>query len=103
MLGSGAAVGLAVMIKLFAIAAVVPIGLWLAAPLFATALRERDACDCLNSPRSESRCGAPPPNWRCSPLGYSARALVLLPFVGNLGLVYDQVIRFHIAASHAVD
>jgi hypothetical protein len=99
-LGSGAAVGLATMVKLFAIAAVVPIGLWLAAPLFATALSQ------------EGHLRVPEP----AALGRSLRQilpdltlftggvlgaciLVLLPFAANLGALYNQVISFHLTAA----
>jgi 4-amino-4-deoxy-L-arabinose transferase-like glycosyltransferase len=103
-LGSGVAVGLAVMIKLFAVAAVVPIGLWLAAPVFATALTKRGR---LRLP--EPAALGTSLRWVAPDLGLfgvglvGACILVLLPFAANWGLVYDQVIRFHIAAAHAVD
>ncbi len=103
-LGSGAAVGLAVMIKLFAIATVVPIGLWLAAPLFATALDRRGRLRLPQPAALREPLRRVIPELALFAAGLlGACILILLPFAANLGLVYDQVIRFHIAASHAVD
>lgn len=103
-LGSGAAIGLGVMIKLFAIAAVVPIGLWLAAPLFATALSAQGRLRVPELAALGKSLRQVLPDLALFSAGLiGACALLLLPFAANLGLVYDQVIRFHIAASHAVN
>ena len=100
-LGSGAAIGLGVMIKLFAIAAVVPIGLWLAAPLFATALSAQGRLRVPELAALGKSLRQVLPDLALFSAGLiGACALLLLPFAANLGLAYDQVIRFHIASPH---
>ncbi|HEV8194495.1 MAG TPA: glycosyltransferase family 39 protein, partial [Ktedonobacterales bacterium] len=99
-LGSGVAVGLATMVKLFAIAAVVPIGLWLATPLFASALSELGRPR-VPEPAAFGRCLRQIlPDLALFIVGVlGACFLVLLPFAANLGALYNQVVIFHLTAS----
>lgn len=98
--GAGVLLGCALLIKLFAIVALVPVALYLSAPL---ARRWLDAEGKLRQPpvtaiqegvREIAR-----------PLGLMVAGLlgavvfVLLPFIGQLGVVYDQAVRFHMAAA----
>ncbi len=97
---AGVLLGCALLTKLFAIAAFVPIVLYLSAPF---ARRWLDDDGSLKQPpwrliqEDDLRQIAPT-------LGLLAAGLlgvivfILLPFVGQLGTVYDQVVRFHLVA-----
>ncbi len=100
--GSGVLLGCALLIKLFAIAALVPIVLYLSVPL---ARRWLDKGGNLRwPPRSEVWDGlrqiAPTLGWLAAGL-FGAIVVILLPYIGQLGTVYDQVVRFHLAAAQA--
>ena len=99
-IGAGVLLGGALLMKLFAIAALVPIVLYLCAPL---ARRWLDDDGRLRQPSwAEIQDGL---RQIAPTLGLLAAGLlgviviVLLPFVGQLGTVYDQVVRFHLAAA----
>lgn len=101
-IGSGVLLGCALLIKLFAIAALVPIVLYLSVPL---ARRWLDKEGNLRwPPRSEIQDGlrriAPTLGWLVAGL-LGVLVVILLPYSGQLGTVYDQVVRFHLAAAQA--
>jgi hypothetical protein len=99
-LASGLALALGTLTKLLDIVAIVPITLYLAAPIFATfqsdggRLRQPTA-DALRPALRES----------LAPLGWVVVGgaigciAVLLPFAGSFGALWDQVVRFHLAAA----
>lgn len=98
--GSGVLLGCALLIKLFAIVALVPIVLYLSLPL---ARRWLDKGGNLMWPtRAEIWDGlrqiAPAFGWLAAGL-FGCIVIVLLPFIGRLGVAYDQVVRFHLAAA----
>lgn len=98
--GSGVLLGCALLIKLFAIVALVPIVLYLSVPL---ARRWLDKSGSLRWPsRTEFWDGlrrvAPTFGWLAAGL-FAAIVIILLPYIGRLGAVYDQVVRFHLAAA----
>ncbi|HEX5442015.1 MAG TPA: glycosyltransferase family 39 protein, partial [Ktedonobacterales bacterium] len=98
--GSGVLLGCALLIKLFAIVALVPIVLYLSVPL---ARRWLDRGGHLRWPthpdlRDGLRQIAPALGWLVAGL-IGAIIVVLLPYIGQLGAVYDQVVRFHLAAA----
>jgi hypothetical protein len=97
---AGVLLGCALLVKLFAIAALVPIVFYLSAPLLLHWLDEK----------GRLRWPAWAEIWdglrRIAPmLGLLAVGLVgvvmlaLLPFASHLGTVYDQTVRFHLAAA----
>ncbi|HEU5348848.1 MAG TPA: glycosyltransferase family 39 protein [Ktedonobacterales bacterium] len=99
-IGAGVLLGCALLIKLFAIAALVPVVLYLSAPLIRRwysdngKLRQPSLAEIQESLRQIA-----------PTLGLLAAGLVgvavltLLPFVGQLGTLYDQVVRFHLVAA----
>ncbi|HKV84981.1 MAG TPA: glycosyltransferase family 39 protein [Ktedonobacterales bacterium] len=96
---AGIALGLGVMVKLFDIVALIPVLAYLAQPIFATARNGR------GGPRRPSRAELIVGLRRSAPAcavcvaGMLAAILVVaLPFVGNWGAAYDQVVRFHLVA-----
>jgi 4-amino-4-deoxy-L-arabinose transferase-like glycosyltransferase len=99
-IGAGALLGGALLMKLFAIAALIPIVLYLCAPL---ARRWLDADGRLRQPpwaEIQDRLRQIAPTLGLLAAGLlGAIVIVLLPFVGQLGTVYDQVVRFHLAAA----
>jgi 4-amino-4-deoxy-L-arabinose transferase-like glycosyltransferase len=100
--GSGVLLGCALLVKLFAIVALVPIALYLCAPV---ASRWRARAGELRWPtRAEIGTGAgeiaPLLGWLATGLA-GAVLVLLLPFTGQLGPVYDQAVRFHLAAAQA--
>lgn len=101
-IGAGVLLGCALMVKLFAIVALVPIIALLVAPL---AKRWRSDDGALRQPQgmdiaAGAREIAPVLGWLAAGLA-GAIVAILLPFLGQLGAVYDQAIRFHLAASQA--
>ena len=99
---AGALLGCALLVKLSAVAALVPIILYLSAPLLRRWLDEQDR---LRWPAwDEVQAGL---RQIAPTLGLAAAGLVgvvilvLLPFVGQLGTAYDQVVRFHLVAAQA--
>lgn len=100
--GAGALLGCALLIKLFAIVALVPIVFYLSAPL---ARRWLDENGKLRWPvRAEAQEGLRQiaPTLGLLAVGFlGAVIVILLPFVGQLGVVYDQVVQFHLAAAQA--
>ena len=100
---SGALLGCALLVKLFAVAALVPIVLYLSAPLFRRWLDEHGGQGGLRWPSwTEILAGL---RQIAPTLGLAAAGLVgvvilvLLPFIGQLGAAYDQVVRFHLVAA----
>ncbi|HEY1389484.1 MAG TPA: glycosyltransferase family 39 protein [Ktedonobacterales bacterium] len=98
--GSGVLLGCALLIKLFAIVVLVPIVLYLSVPL---AQRWREKGGSLGWPTRPDlweglRKIAPALGWLVAGL-IGAIVVVLLPYIGQLGAAYDQVIRFHLAAA----
>lgn len=99
--GAGAALGCALLTKLFAVAALAPIVLYLGAPF---ALRRS------NDPGQRTwmsicrnlRPIAPTLGLLATGL-FGVVVLALLPYAGELGTVYDQVVRFHLVAAQASD
>ena len=97
--GSGVLLGGALLTKLFAIAAFVPIVLYLSAPFARRWLHDDGS---LTQPpwrliRDDLRQIVPTLGLLAAGL-FGVIVLILLPFVGHLGAVYDQVVRFHLAA-----
>lgn len=98
--GAGVLLGGALLMKLFAIVALVPVALYLSAPPirrwldFDGKLRQPPGTTVLDGVLEIAR-----------PIGlmvaglFVAVALVLLPFVNQLGVVYDQAVRFHLTAA----
>ena len=99
---SGALLGCALLVKLFAVAALVPMVLYLGAPLLRRWLDEKGG---LRWPTGEAMLAglrqiAPTLGLAAAGLA-GAVILIMLPFVAQLGPVYDQVVRFHLAAAQA--
>jgi dolichyl-phosphate-mannose-protein mannosyltransferase len=98
--GAGVLLGCALLMKLFAIVALVPAVLYLSAPLARLWLGADGKLRML--PWATVQEGL---REIVRPLGLlvagllGAIILILLPFVGQLGVVYDQVVRFHLAAA----
>jgi hypothetical protein len=97
--GAGVLLGGALLTKLFAIAALVPIVLYLSAPFARRWLNDDGS---LTQPpwmliRDDLRQIVPTLGLLAAGL-FGVIVLILLPFVGQLGTVYDQVVRFHLAA-----
>ena len=101
--GAGVLLGCALLTKLFAIAALVPIVLYLSAPF---AKRWLDDDPNLRQPpwrliQEDLRQIAPTLGLLAAGL-LGVIVLILLPFVGQLGAVYDQVVRFHLVARQII-
>jgi hypothetical protein len=101
---SGVALGLGVMTKLFDVAVLVPALLYLAAPIGAAIAAEGQA---LRMPTREELVESVRASVPAVALFAAAAlltcALVLLPFAGTWDALYDQVVRFHLAAGEAVN
>jgi len=99
---SGAALGLGMMVKLFDLVALLPALLYLAVPLYAAFVGrdgrirrpERDAL------LARARLILPDVGLFLAGM-LAALLVVLLPFIGSWGALYDQVVRFHLAAASA--
>lgn len=97
---AGAFLGGALMLKLFAVAAIVPVVLLLSLPLAKRWLDDNGKLRWLHWAEVWDGLRAIAPT-----LGYAAAGLVgmvilvLLPFLGQLGTVYDQAVAFHLAAA----
>jgi len=98
-LAAGVALGLGILTKLFDVFILVPIVLYLLAPV-AAAWSEGDHLR-FRGRQALISAGLPALPDVGLLLGgcLLAVVLVLLPFVGNLGTVYDQVIHYHLIAS----
>jgi hypothetical protein len=101
--GAGVLLGCALLTKLFAIVALVPIVLYLGAPF---ARRWLDGDGSLSQPswrliQEDLRQIAPTLGLLAAGL-FGVIVLILLPFVAQLGTVYDQVVRFHLAAAQTM-
>lgn len=101
---SGVALGLGVMTKLFDVVALAPAILYLGQPFFQAftdddgRLRRPTGQDVWASMRAVL------PDVGIFVVGsVAACALVLIPFAGQLGDLYDQAVKFHVAAGHAVN
>jgi hypothetical protein len=93
---AGVACGLAIMIKLFAVVTLIPVVLFLATPLVEAFMRGDGRRE--QALREEVRPLAR--DLAAMAAGVvGAIVILLLPFVTNLGRVYDQVIRFHLVAA----
>ncbi len=93
---SGVVLGLGVLTKLFDLGALAPAALYLAAPLFTTLRDKRGRREGL---REALRLVVP--DLLLLAAGFVvACAAVLAPFFPVRGLVYDQVVRFHLVAEH---
>lgn len=99
---AGALLGCALLVKLFAVAALVPIILYLSAPLLRRWLDEqgRFRWPAWDEIQAGLRQIAPTLGLVAAGL-VGVVILVLLPFVGQLGTAYDQVVRFHLVAALA--
>jgi hypothetical protein len=99
-LASGFTLALGTLTKLLDVVAVVPIVLYLAAPVFATFARGDGR---LRQPTAEAL--RPALRETLRPLGWVVGGAiigclaVLLPFAGSFGALWDQVVRFHLAAA----
>lgn len=100
--GSGVLLGGALLIKLFAIVALVPIVLYLSVPLVRRWIDKRGNLRWPTRPELGGglRQIAPTFGWLAAGL-FGAIVVMLLPFIGQLGAAYDQVVRFHLAAAQA--
>lgn len=100
----GVALGLGILTKLWDVVAVIPAFLFLTQPFWAT-LAYRDGR--LRPPRRQAMLAGlrqSLPDIGLLLVGLLvAFAAVLLPFVGSWGTLYDQVVRFHVAAGSSVD
>ncbi len=101
---SGAALGLGIMVKLFDVVALLPALLYLATPLYA-AFAGRDGN--IRRPERDAllaRARLILPDVGLFLAGMLAALLiVLLPFIGSWGAIYDHVVRFHLAAASAAN
>ena len=98
--GAGVLLGCALMVKLYAVAALVPVVLMLSAPLVKRWLDDsgRVVRPAWAAVRDDLRQIAPTLGLLVAGM-IGAFFVVLLPFAGQLGIVYDQTIRFHLAIS----
>jgi hypothetical protein len=100
---SGIALGLGVLSKLLDVVAVVPAVLYLSQPLWDAALDPKGQLHLPERPMLAERWQFV---WPALALYFAAAVgvtvLMLLPFAGNLGAVYDQAVRFHLAAAPAL-
>lgn len=101
---SGVMLGLGVMTKLVDVVALVPAALYLAQPIYQVFVSDDRQ---LHWPaRQDVRAHARRalPDFGLFAAGAVVTCmLVLLPFAGHWGEFYDQVVRFHVAAGHAVN
>ncbi len=101
-LASGLALALGTLIKLLDVVALVPLTLYIAAPIFAICV---DDAGKLRRPSAEAL--RPALRETLRPLGWVfvgvvlGCLVVLLPFAGSFGPMWDQVVRFHLAAARA--
>lgn len=101
-LASGVSLALGTLMKLLDVVAVVPIILYLGAPIFA-AFDDGDGG--VRQPDGEAL--RPAIRESLAPLGWIivggvvGCVAVLAPFAGSFGALWDQVVRFHLAAAHA--
>jgi 4-amino-4-deoxy-L-arabinose transferase-like glycosyltransferase len=97
---TGAALGLGILTKLFDVFVLVPIVLYLLAPVVTSWSAEGNRLRFSGRNALLSSIGSCLPDLGLLAVGGAcAFLLVLLPFAGNLGTVYDQVIHYHLAAS----
>lgn len=96
-MGAGAALGCALLTKLFAVAALVPIVLYLGAPL-ARRWSRHPGQRAWSPVCRNLRLVAPTLALFAAGL-LGVVVLALLPYAGELGTVYDQVVRFHLVAA----
>lgn len=100
--GAGALLGAALMVKLFAVAALLPVVLYLTLPLAQRWLAPDGKLRQPAWPEIQDGLRQIAPGLGLMFAGmFGVIVLVLLPFVGQLGAVYDQVVRFHLAAARA--
>lgn len=97
---AGAALGLGILVKLFDVFVLIPMVLYLLAPVVTTWSVEGNRLRFRGRDALLSSTASCLPDLGLLAVGcFCAFLLVLLPFAGNLGTVYDQVIRYHLAAS----
>lgn len=101
-MASGVALGLGFMGKLLDVVAVVPIALYLAAPALALCLDEHGV---IRRPDAEhlwpALRGVVRDYSYCFGVFLLVCLLLIAPFVGSFGALYDQVVRFHLVAGKA--
>jgi 4-amino-4-deoxy-L-arabinose transferase-like glycosyltransferase len=99
-LGAGAALGLGILVKLFDVFVLVPMVLYLLAPVLSAWSVEGARLRFGGRDTLLSKTVSCLPDLALVAAGcILALVLVLLPFAGNLGTIYDQVIRYHLNAS----
>jgi hypothetical protein len=98
---SGAALAVGILIKLFVVVALVPVALYLAAPIFPLRLGAdgRPRLPAWEALRARLRTVAPDLGWLAVGL-FGAALLVLLPLLPSWGDLYGQVVSYHFAAAH---
>lgn len=100
--GAGVLLGCALLIKLYAIVALVPIVLYLSMPLMRRWIDDSGHLRQLPWTVVREDLRAITPTLGLATAGLvGAVALITLPFLGQLGTAYDQVVRFHLAAAQA--
>lgn len=98
--GAGVALGCALLTKLFAVAALAPVVLYLGAPL--AARRSNDPGQRAWMSFEDLRLIAPTLGLLAAGL-FGAVVLALLPYAAELGTVDDQAVRFHLVAVQTGD
>ncbi|MGH2504805.1 MAG: ArnT family glycosyltransferase, partial [Ktedonobacterales bacterium] len=101
-LASGFALALGVLIKLLDVVALVPIVLYLATPLWPIFSDDagRVRRPALSEARPLLRAALAPVGWMVAG-GVIGCVLVLAPFAGSFGALWQQVVSFHLAAARA--
>jgi hypothetical protein len=93
-------------VKLFDVAALAPVALYLLAPLGAALAAAADAAGRLRWPGADAigrvLRSALPDLLACAVGAIAGLALVFLPFVGQWPALYDQVVHFHLVASRSL-
>jgi len=100
-LSAGILLGCASLIKLFAIAALVPVVMLLCVPSFLWVHDNRSHRQTTRDLIQEALRKTMPPLGLLAAGLLGATIVALLPFIGRLNDVYDQVVRFHLVAGQA--
>lgn len=99
---SGVMLGLGVMTKLVDVVAIIPAALYLAMPIYQAFVGEDKQLQWSTRHEVWAHVRRALPDFGLFAAGaVVACALALLPFAGHWGDLYDQVVRFHVAAGHA--
>jgi 4-amino-4-deoxy-L-arabinose transferase-like glycosyltransferase len=100
--GAGVLLGCALLIKLFAIVALVPVVLYLSLPLTQRWLDKERRLRWPAWPEALAGLRQIAPTLGVFAAGLlGALVVMLLPYSGHLGVLYDQVVRFHLAAAQS--